>query len=475
LDAIGVVKQPKKRQVVTPVVLYLLNLHPGTRESASNALVTHLIPGSFDKAFIDTWLSPLVTELLELHGGVATYDGASQGDFTLQAHVILVTGDGPAIAEVMGTKSPGKSKQSCRLFPFTGTQGRGRKYYYPNGNNLQPMLHVDMRAQIERLDRYRPIHGSQQQYNNVRRDIGVTCRSILMELPTLHFPCSFPIDTMHSMNHNIPKSMFRLWKAARYPQTGQEERHPWVIPDADWEMIDQSMLASRATVPTHVGTAPRSTGSFGNWTTHEWRSHFITYGAPALSHYLPRPYNANFLYYRQLLCYTSQRSFTSLEIRAVETQAAAFVREYERLYYDGNSELLPSCTIQYHYLLHLGQNIRDFGPPLCFAQWTLERFLRTVRRFSTATAYKHRSAEINLLTREQRLHAQWRFPGDPTLASQDLDRADDAAHLPGTHRLERRSYREMDLRWQRELAKINNPREPWYTEHQWRILLCITA
>jgi hypothetical protein len=172
LDAIGVVKQPKKRQVITPVVLYLLNLHPSTRESASNALVTYLIPGSFNKAFIDTWLSPLIAELLELHSGVAAYDGASQGDFTLRAHVILVTGDGPAIAEVMGTKSPRKAKQSCRLCPFTGTQGRNRKYYYPNGDNLQPMLHVDMRAQIEQLDQYRPIHGSQQQYNNVRRDIG---------------------------------------------------------------------------------------------------------------------------------------------------------------------------------------------------------------------------------------------------------------------------------------------------------------
>jgi hypothetical protein len=233
LDAIGVVKQPKKRQVITPVVLYLLNLHPSTRESASNALVTHLIPGSFNKVFIDTWLSPLIAELLELHSGVAAYDGASQGDFTLRAHVILVTGDGPAIAEVMGTKSPGKAKQSCRLCPFTGTQGRNRKYYYPNGDNLQPMLHVDMRAQIEQLDQYRPIHGSQQQYNNVQRDIGVTYRSILLDLPTLHFPRSFPIDTMHSMNHNIPKSMFRLWKATKYPQTRGEERHPWVIPEAD--------------------------------------------------------------------------------------------------------------------------------------------------------------------------------------------------------------------------------------------------
>lgn len=229
-------------------------------------------------------------------------------------------------------------------------------------------------------------------------------------------------------------------------------------------MIDLSMLASRATVPTHVGTAPRSTSIFSNWTTHEWRSHFVTYGAPALYHYLPKPYGKNFLYYRQLLCCTSQRTFRPLEILEVENQAAAFVREYERLYYDGNADLLPSCTIQYHYLLHLGQNIRDFGPPSCFAQCTLERFLRTVRRFATATAYKHRSPEINLLTRERRIHAQWRFPGESTSAlSHDQDYADDAAQPPGTHRLERRSCREMDPKWQRELAKINNPQVSWYT------------
>ena len=157
-------------------------------------------------------------------------------------------------------------------------------------------------------------------------NMGVTCRSILMDLPIVHFPRSFPIDTMHSMNHNIPKSMFRLWKAAKYPGTGQDTNsYPWVIPEADWEMIDQSVLASRATVPAHVGTAPRSTTSFGNWTTHEWRSHFITYGAPALSHYLPKPYCTNFLYYRQLLCWTSRRSFTPIEIREIESQAAAFV------------------------------------------------------------------------------------------------------------------------------------------------------
>ena len=203
-------------------MLYLLNLHPSIREDASNTLTTHLIPGGFNKEFVDTWLDPLVTELRELHDGVNVYDGALSRDFMLKAHVILVTGDGPAIADVMGTKSPGKSKQSCRLCPFSGTQRRGGKYYYPNGENLQPQPHTDMRGQIEGLEHHRVTSASQRHYINVQRDIGVNCRSILMDLPTINFPRSFPVDTMHSMNHNIPKSMFHLWKGTRYHQRGQE-------------------------------------------------------------------------------------------------------------------------------------------------------------------------------------------------------------------------------------------------------------
>lgn len=61
LYAIGTVKHPKNRQTITPVVLYLLNLHPNMRENTSNAITTHIIPGGFDKDYADTWLQPLVT------------------------------------------------------------------------------------------------------------------------------------------------------------------------------------------------------------------------------------------------------------------------------------------------------------------------------------------------------------------------------------------------------------------------------
>jgi hypothetical protein len=94
-------------------VLHLLNLHLSIREDALNVLTAYLIPRGFNKDFADTWLDLLVTKLLKLHSGVNVHDRELQRDFMLKAYIILVTRDGLAIADVIGTKSPSKLKQSC--------------------------------------------------------------------------------------------------------------------------------------------------------------------------------------------------------------------------------------------------------------------------------------------------------------------------------------------------------------------------
>jgi hypothetical protein len=463
LDAVGTVKNPKKRQSITPVVIYILNLPPTIRDDATNALITHVIPGGFDKEYADTWLQPLMDELHQLRGGIDGYDGSRKEDFQITAHLILVTGDGPAIADIMGTKKPGKAKQSCRMCTFSGSLGRGGKYFYPHEGNLVAGINVDLRAQMDTVERRRIDGTTARDFERLKMDLGINYRSVLMEIPTLHFPRSFPIDTMHSMNHNIPKSLFHLWKGSKYQQKGQDvEKYPWVIANTDWLLIDRSMTASRATVPTYIGTAPRTTGSFANWTTHEWRSFFMTYGAPALCYYLPKPYALNLLRYRQLLRYTSQRHFTSTDVTAIQVRVEDFIHEYESLYYGGDTHLLPSCTIQFHYLLHLSQNIQDFGPPSCFAQWSLERFLRTVKGFSTSTLHRHRSAEMNALTREWRIHAKWSNTAREGRNTSLPDDNSDAAVIP--HELVHNLGKCMPRQWRRELSKVYNPTAPWHTE-----------
>ena len=188
LDAVGLVKNPRPSQSITPVVIYILNLDPSIRDKDPNALTTHIIPGGYNHKFVDTWLQPLVDELRELHDGIPAYDGARNQSFVLKAHVILVTGDGPAIAEVMGTKSPGKSKQSCRLCTFSGTKGRHGKYFYPHNNNEVTGINAGLREQIERFERIRRNGIKASNLARMTRDLGITRRSILLDLPTIYFP-----------------------------------------------------------------------------------------------------------------------------------------------------------------------------------------------------------------------------------------------------------------------------------------------
>jgi hypothetical protein len=93
-----------------------------------------------------------VTELHELHYGVDAHDRASNQDFVLKAHVILVTGDRPAIADIIGTKSLGKAKRSCRMCTFSGTLGRGGKYFYLNTEYTVTSVNTDLRAYFNEVE-----------------------------------------------------------------------------------------------------------------------------------------------------------------------------------------------------------------------------------------------------------------------------------------------------------------------------------
>jgi hypothetical protein len=136
IDGIGLVENAKSHQQVTPVVLYNCNIHPSERDKAENAIPSIIIPGTANHAYINTFLWPLFNELMQLNQGVHdVHDGHSNESFTLRAHVILVTGDGPAIAQVMGTKTPGAAKRPCRMCGIEGTRAKSKKTNAVEGGN----------------------------------------------------------------------------------------------------------------------------------------------------------------------------------------------------------------------------------------------------------------------------------------------------------------------------------------------------
>jgi hypothetical protein len=73
----------------------------------------------------------------------------------------------------MGTKKPGKAKQSCRMCTFRGIIGRGGKYFYPHDGNLVTGVNVDLRAQMDTVERRRGDGTTARDFEKLKMDMGI--------------------------------------------------------------------------------------------------------------------------------------------------------------------------------------------------------------------------------------------------------------------------------------------------------------
>ena len=81
----GVQLTNMRHHKVTPVIFMNLNLPPEERYQVKNILAGLVIPGPKKAHHLDTFLRPLVDELLALDKGVDAFDGYSMMQFQLKA------------------------------------------------------------------------------------------------------------------------------------------------------------------------------------------------------------------------------------------------------------------------------------------------------------------------------------------------------------------------------------------------------
>jgi len=105
---------------VWPLLLINLNLHPKLRVKKQNLMLCGVIPGPNNPKDIHSFLRVMVDELKELEEGIGNvYDASTKMQFTLRAHLVIVSGDLPAIAKVMGI-SGRNSYEHCRFCKLRG-------------------------------------------------------------------------------------------------------------------------------------------------------------------------------------------------------------------------------------------------------------------------------------------------------------------------------------------------------------------
>jgi Transposase family tnp2/Domain of unknown function (DUF4218) len=389
---------------VTPVIFMNLNLPPEERYKVKNILAGLVIPGPKKPEDLDSFLRPLVDELLELDKGVDAWDGHSMTPFNLKAWVTMVTGDGPALADAIGMKRPGNALRPCRTCEIRAEMGKTH-YYVPHSNyNFEsPPLRKRLRNTIKLVE--------DADSEDSKKLTGITRSSILLELRSLHFPRSFPADIMHLVLQNVAPTLYQLWTQKKLPI--DKRSHPNFTPqayhlgNASINEIGASMVGARKDLPTYLCHTPRRIDNHHKgFKAAEWEAWVKLFGVPLLDQRLDDSCVDNFRLLSCIYSLSTQLSLRDSEVDILDDLVVRFVQSYEDIYYHRDPQRISVCSVNVHYLLHFPMYIRDCGPARYWWQFPMERFCGILKPKARSKSQMNLSLANGLVTTECLNHLQ---------------------------------------------------------------------
>jgi hypothetical protein len=248
-----------------PIILVNYNLDPRIRTRLENILCVGVIPGPKQCKDLNSYLAPLVEELLALERGVyigGLTPGGIGYDFVLRAFIIIVFGDIPAVTKMMAMKGH-NAISPCRACYIQGVlcQLENASVYYvplrPPGAAAFPIDRLPMRRPELFRMHYEDIEalGTKAARERIRRDVGVNSRSILSQLKSINFPSSFPFELMHLLFENLFPNMVRHWTGTF--KALDQGSGSYELSKATWKEIGILTAQATKTIPsTFVGTIP---------------------------------------------------------------------------------------------------------------------------------------------------------------------------------------------------------------------------
>ena len=214
----------KRKYTAWPLLIINYNLPPDKRFHQNNILPVSVIPGPKKPKDVDSFLYPLIEELLELSQGIRAFDASTGHYFSLRAFLLLAFGDIPAISLILKMKGH-NGIASCRLCNIRGLRvpdSESTAHYVP----LDRLSHPDAGSIL----RYDPTNFPMQTHKEFSSNVllvvsasarteeqrlgklyGIKGKTILLVLDSLSFPLSFPYDFMHLIYKNLIKNFILLW------------------------------------------------------------------------------------------------------------------------------------------------------------------------------------------------------------------------------------------------------------------------
>lgn len=345
-------------------------------------MLAFLCPGPRKYGLTDSFEYPFIEECKKLAAGIPNVrNGFNDTLFTLRFWPIVYSGDGPARSDAMGMVKPGNAKTPCTQCTIAATRAENGTYYIPHSEaQLRGGLpsRLTLRQDIEEWNSLTG-YGSVGQRKAMGTLLGITRRPLLMDLESLHWPRSFPVDMMHCVLLNIVPNLHELWGGKRFTEEAQkpapdlskpttedafdteptatETPFSYVINDDKiWQYIGETQEKSRAMIPSIMGQGPRPINRYsGGYKAKEWEAWLVRDGS-ILLHTVPnfRPFLDNFVLLAEIYEVSRQKVITRMELQQLRKKCIQWVRTFEYLYYQSDSARLKVCLINNHSLLHLG-------------------------------------------------------------------------------------------------------------------------
>ena len=345
--------QPYKHVNYSVGVIFLsvMNLPRSVRFKRENVLLVGIIPGPDEPSCdINTYLEPLVEELLQFWSGVEM-EVSHEGRKLIRCALLCIACDLPAGRKVCGFLSHaaqlGCSKCKKR---FTGTVG-AMNY---SGFNREKWLARTGQSHRESAEcllccRTKTERATAESMLGVRY-------TVLLKLPYFDGPRMLVVDPMHNLFLGTAKHFLKA---------------VWIdlgIIDSKQFSVIQSRV-DKAVVPSDIGRIPHKIDSgFSSFTADQFKNWVVYFSIIALRDILlPNDLECwrHFVLACRVLC---SRQLTRIQISLADSLLLQFCRRSQRMY--GENIITPNM----HMHCHLRDCILDFGPLQGFWLFTYERF-----------------------------------------------------------------------------------------------------
>ena len=335
-------------------VLYLVveNLPRSERYKLENIIVVGTLPGPKEPKYINSYLKPLIDELLILWNGVILRNSSMFGITPIRCALTCITCDLPATRKLCGFKSFSSLHGCSKCFKEFPCESFGVKPDYSGfqRDHWVPRTHNEHLRQVNEV----MAANTATKRDEIEKKYGVRY-SELLRLPYIDVVNFHVIDPMHNLLLGTAKHVTSLWKDLGY------------LNNENLVAIQEKIDLMK--IPAKLGRIPyKISSNFSSLTADQWKNWIFAYSQYALHGILPIEHYTCWCLFVDACRYLLQPSISLHHLNEADKKLVEFNTSFELVF--GKEHTTPNM----HLHLHIKDCVFNYGPVHSFWCFPFERF-----------------------------------------------------------------------------------------------------